>query len=68
MCLLISSTIVYCYKYIKKDIVHVWAALRFGAESLDIKFANFFDEIIVTLNMLELAFATLYPNKKKIKQ
>lgn len=46
-----------------KDIVHVWAALPLCAESLDVKFAHFFDEIVVTLNMLQLAVVTLHTEK-----
>ena len=42
-----------------KDMVHVWAALPFCAVALDVEFAHFFDDIVVTLNMLQLAVVSL---------
>lgn len=53
------------YNSISKDIVHVRTALPFCAEALDVKFTDFFDEIVVTLNMLQLATLSLYPGKER---
>lgn len=48
-----------------KDIVHVWAAVPFRAESLDVKFAHFFDKVVVTLHMFQLTVITLHTEKRR---
>lgn len=43
-----------CWRRLK-DIVHVYAAVSFLAEPLDVKLAGFFDHIVATLNVKQLA-------------
>lgn len=44
--------------------MHVWTALSFHAEAIDIELAHFFDETIVNLNMFQLAVVTLHKEGK----
>lgn len=42
-----------------KDIMHVYAAISFHAEALDVELAGQFDEIVVALHMFQLTLVTL---------
>lgn len=45
----------------RKDMVHVRAVFAFGAEALDVEFTQLFDEIVVALNVFQLAVVPLQP-------
>lgn len=48
-----------------KDIMHVRAVFPLCAESHDVEFAQFLDEIVVTLYMLQLAFVALHREERQ---
>lgn len=45
----------------RKDMVHVRALFAFGAEALHVELTQFLDEVVVALNVLQLAVVTLQP-------
>lgn len=47
--------------------VHVRAVFAFGAEALDVEFTQFLDEVVVALNVFQLAGVTLQPPTDTLK-